>query len=151
MKHLVSLLFATLTTILQAQNANPLFEKKLADSLGADDYGMKKYVLVVLKTGKVSMDNKSKRDSLFRGHMTNMKHMAENGKLVVAGPLGKNEKGYEGIFVLNVKTLAEAGELLQTDPAVKSGLLDTDLFDWYGSAALPLYLKYHDRVSKKTF
>ena len=83
--------------------------------------------------------------------MQNINGLAEAGRLVVAGPLQKNEKGYRGIFILNVKTIDEARFLLVTDPAVKANLLDSELFTWYGSAALPMYLKFHQMVEKKTF
>ena len=35
-----------------AQTTNPNYDEALAKKLGADDYGMKKYVLVILKTGE---------------------------------------------------------------------------------------------------
>ena len=109
------------------------------------------YVLVILKPGSNKIDDKQKADSLFIGHLQNIGQLAKIGKLVAAGPLKKNEKGYEGIFVLNVRTIEEANTLLETDPAIKAKMLDTELFQWYGSAALPLYLKYHDNVKKKDF
>jgi uncharacterized protein YciI len=133
------------------QSSNPNYNKNLADSLGADDYGMKMYVLVILKTGENKSVDKKTQDSLFIGHMQNIKRLANDGKLIVAGPMAKNDKNYEGIFVLNVKTIDEARKLLDTDPAVKSKLLDTELYRWYASAALPLFLKYHDNVKKKDF
>lgn len=58
----------------------------------------------------------------------------------MAGPLQKNEKSYGGIFILNVEAIEEAKALLETDPAIKAQLLDSELYGWYGSAALPLYL-----------
>ena len=134
-----------------AQSTNPKYDKQLADSLGGDDYGMKSYVLVILKTGTATISDKAVTDSLFRGHMQNINRLADAGKLIVAGPLQKNEKTYRGIFILNVKTIDEAKELLVTDPAVKANLLDSELFTWYGSAALPMYLKFHEKVEKKTF
>jgi len=140
----------TLATV-NAQTGNLKYNKQLADSLGADDYGMKMYVLVILKTGKVKIEDKQKSDSLLMGHLHNIHHLAETGKLIVAGPMKENAKEYEGIFILNVKTIEEANILLETDPAIKSKVLDTELFQWYGSAALPLYLKYHDHVKKKDF
>ncbi len=143
-------LLLTLTKA-NAQTDNPKYNKQLADSLGADDYGMKMYVLVILKTGKIKIEDKQKADSLFLGHLQNINHLAETGKLVAAGPIKKNAKEYEGIFILNVKTIEEASILLETDPAIKSKMLDTELFQWYGSAALPLYLKFHDNVKKKDF
>jgi uncharacterized protein YciI len=134
-----------------AQSTNPKYDKQLADSLGGDDYGMKSYVLVILKTGNATISDKAVTDSLFRGHMQNINRLADAGKLIVAGPLQKNEKTYRGIFILNVKTIDEAKELLITDPAVKANLLDSELFTWYGSAALPMYLQFHEKVEKKTF
>lgn len=129
-------------------SANAQYDKVLADSLGADEYGMKLYVLVVLKTGINKTEDKQLVDSLFRGHLNNIGRLAAAGKLTVAGPLMKNEKTYRGIFILNVKTIEEANELLTTDPAIKEKLLDAELYQWYGSAALPMYLKYHDKIEK---
>lgn len=129
-------------------SANAQYDKVLADSLGADEYGMKLYVLVILKTGINKTEDKKLMDSLFRGHLNNIGRLATAGKLTVAGPLVKNEKTYRGIFILNVKTIEEANELLITDPAIKEKLLDAELYQWYGSAALPMYLKYHERVEK---
>lgn len=147
---LLCVLLAAVQSQLQAQ-ANIAYNKALADSLGADDYGMKSYVLVILKTGAVKMADKAKSDSLFGGHLKNIGRLASEGKLTVAGPLQKNDKDYRGIFILNVKTREEAKALLETDPAVKAGLLEPELYGWYGSAALPMYLKYHDEVQKKAF
>lgn len=135
----------------QSQSLNPLYNKVLADSLGADEYGMKMYVLVILKTGLTQISEKSEVDSLFAGHMQNITRLADEGLLVVAGPLSKNDKKYRGIFILNAKSLEEATVLLQTDPAVKAGLLDFELFQWYGSAALGMYLPFHDEVKLKGF
>src|SRR5688572_15257615 len=106
-----------------AQVENSKYDKVLAESLGGDDYGMKMYVFVILKTGQVKIDEKKTVDSLFKGHMDNMGKMVDAGKLVVAGPMKKNEKAYRGIFILNVKTKEEALALLKNDPAVSSGLL----------------------------
>ncbi len=133
----------------QAQNLNTQYDKDLADSLGADDFGMKSYILVVLKTGSYQTTDETILNNLFRGHMDNISRLARMNKLIVAGPLGKNNKNYRGIFVLNVKTREEAKELLETDPAVKAGLFDAELYEWYGSAALPAYLKVHERIEKQ--
>ncbi len=138
-----------LTTCFQlsAQSGNS-YHKALADSLGSDEYGMKMYVLVILKTGSATFDKKI-TDSLFNGHMANIARLASEGKLVVAGPLKQNDKNYRGIFIFNVKTIEEANKLLITDPAVNAKILDSELYEWYGSAALPLYLPYHSKLQKK--
>ena len=144
------LLFCSSTNIL-AQTANPRYDKVLADSLGADDYGMKMYVLVILKTGPANITEKAKVDSLFAGHMRNINRLVDQGKLVVAGPLRKNDKAYRGIFILNVTTFEEAKKLMEADTAISSGMLDTELFHWYGSAALKMYLPFSEKVGKNNF
>lgn len=128
--------------------ANPGYDPGLAEKLGADDYGMKSYVLVILKTGPNQSTNADSVSRSFRGHLANINRLVEEGKLIVAGPLSRNEKSYRGIFILNVTTLEEAGSLLQTDPAIKAGFLDAELYNWYGSAALPEYLDYADKIWK---
>jgi uncharacterized protein YciI len=134
-----------------AQSTNPLYQKSLADSLGADDYGMKSYVFAILKTGPNKNKDKKYRDSIFMGHLQNIKSLASEGKLALAGPMGENSKKIEGIFIFNVKTVAEAKELIKTDPAISNKFIDAELYPWYGSAALPMFLKYHDIVKKKDF
>ncbi len=132
-----------------SQTENPKYNKMLADSLGGDDYGMKTYILVILKTGPNKIEDKKVLDSLFKGHMENIGRMASNGKLIVAGPLFKNDKTYRGIFILDVKSIEEANALLETDPTVKEKVLEAEIFKWYGSAALPTYLPNHEKIEKK--
>ena len=92
-------------------------------------------------------EKKETIDSLFAGHMANIGRLADEGKLIVAGPIRKNEKKYRGIFILNVKK-EEAVAILDTDPAIKAKLLEPEIFEWYGSAALPVYLPYHEKLQK---
>jgi len=143
----ISLLLLTIGTTF-GQNNNPNYDEALATKLGADDYGMKKFVLVILKTGSNADTDKVKKDSCFAGHMTNISKLVEDKKLIVAGPIGKNDKTYRGIFILDVPTLAEANELLLTDPAIKANYLEPELYVWYGSAALPEYLEASDKIWK---
>jgi len=128
--------------------SNPNYDLRLAQKLGADDYGMKRYMLVMLKTGTNQTTDTDFINACFRGHMENINRLAAEGKLIVAGPLGKNEKNYRGIFILDATTLEEAEALLQTDPAISEGLLYAELFNWYGSAALPMYLDFSEKIWK---
>jgi uncharacterized protein YciI len=130
-------------------NANPNYDKALAEKLGADDYGMKSYFMVILTTGTNKTEDKNIISESFSGHMNNIEKLVKEGKLIVAGPFDKNEKNYRGLFILsNIKTIEEAKELLQTDPAIKNGLLDYEIFSWYGSAALSEYLTFSDKIWK---
>lgn len=150
MKHKIILLLLfcfSLSGTCQVENSK--YDKLLADSLGGDDYGMKSYIFVILKTGPNKIEDKNILDSLFKGHMDNIGRLAATGKLIVAGPLGKNDKTYRGIFILNVTTPEEANALLETDPVIKEKVLEAEVFKWYGSAALPTYLPYHEKIEKK--
>lgn len=138
-----------LTGISQTTNAN--YDSTLAKKLGADEYGMKTYVMVVLKTGTNKTTDKKLIDSCFAIHMSNMGVMVKAGKLIVAGPFGKNEDSFRGIFILNVKDFEEAALLLQNDAAIKEKLLEPVFYKWYGSAALPEYLPASDKIWKTGF
>ncbi|MBK7434910.1 MAG: hypothetical protein IPI66_14145 [Chitinophagaceae bacterium] len=133
------------------QKTNPNFDSTLARSLGADDYGMKRYVFVILKTGSNTTSTKAESDSLFAGHMRNINRLSEMKKLSVAGPFLKNDQQFRGLFILNVPTLEEARSLLDTDPAIRAKLLEPELYPWYGSAALSEYLPAHEKVWRLSF
>ena len=157
MKHILILTLLIITNFTFGQSnsekdtltTNPNYDKALADKLGGDDYGMKSYFLVILKTGKSTTTNKEFISKSFRGHLDNINLLVEEGKLIVAGPLGKNANNYRGIFILsNIKSLEDAVKLLQTDPAIKNELLDYEIFTCYGSAALPEYLPFSDKIWK---
>ncbi len=128
------------------------FDAELAKKLGADDYGMKNYVFVILKTGPKDAAYKGKeRSDIFAGHMANIGRLAEEGKLTVAGPFGKNDKGYRGLYIFNTTTIEEAQRIVETDPAVKSGILIPDMTLWYGSASLMATPEIHKKIVKKDF
>lgn len=129
--------------------SNPNYNKTLADKFGGDDYGMKNYYLIILKSGNIKTKNKELINESFRGHLNNMNRLVDECKLILAGPLGKNENNYRGIFILNnLESLNEVNELLQTNLAIKNGLLDYEIYTWYGSAALPEYLPISDKIWK---
>lgn len=133
-----------------AQDTNKNYDEKLAKELKADDYGMKKYVLVILKSGSATNIPKTTQDSIFKGHMANINKLADEGKLIVAGPLGTNDKSYRGIFIFDVDNVEAAKLLVATDPVIKSQLMDAEYYPWYGSAALKETLKIHSKIEKKS-
>ncbi len=157
MKFILTLLLLVLSNVTFTQSkvvrdtltTNPNYNKELANKLGANEYGMKSYFLVILKTGTNKTSDKDFINTSFMGHMNNINRLVKEGKLIIAGPLGKNENNYRGIFILNnIKTLEEAKEILQTDQAIKDELLDYEIFTWFGSAAIPEYLPFDDKIWK---
>lgn len=125
----------------------PGYDAELAKKVGADQYGMRTYVIAFLRTGPTKIENKEEVSKLFAGHMANMKRLAGEGKLAVAGPFSK-DPDFRGMFILAVETVEEAKALVDTDPAVKSGMLAADYHKWWGSAALMEVNRIHDKVQK---
>ena len=97
----VGLLAAWLApSVVFAQAAAPsAYDESLARSVGADEHGMRSYVLVVLKTGPNKVPAGPERDEMFRGHFANMKRLAAEGKLALAGPFDGAD-GWRGLFDL---------------------------------------------------
>ena len=144
------LLFCGVTANAQTDNLNP-YDEKLAKELGADEYGMKQYIFCILKTGTNTTATADEKKKYFEGHMANINKLAEEGKLVVAGPFMKNDRNYRGIFIFNCTTIEEAQKLVETDPAVKAKLFEVELTPWYSSAALMQVGKNHEKVAKTKF
>lgn len=139
-----------LNVSLKAQTINENYDQSLAESLNADDYGMKKYILVLLKSGSNRDTNRAVLDSVFNGHMKNINRLAEENKLIVAGPMLEKSQ-YRGIFILNTDNKEEAAALLETDPAVAGKFLEAEMYSWYGSAALQEITKIHRKIEKYSF
>ncbi|MBL7878500.1 YciI family protein [Chryseobacterium sp. EO14] len=126
------------------------FNQELATELGADKYGMKPYVIVMLTTGTTKIEDKTKMAELMKEHLANIGKLAKEGKVVVAGPFtSDNKQNFEGMFIFNTKSKEEAESWVKTDPAVKAGVFGYEILPWYGSAALPLYLKHHEEIAKE--
>jgi uncharacterized protein YciI len=126
------------------------YDEALARRLGADDMGMRGYVLVVLKTGPNRMPDGPERDAMFRDHFANIKRLADEGKLALAGPFDGVD-GWRGLFVFAVKDIEEARRLTATDPVIAKGEMVAEFHRYYGSAALMLVRETHDTVAKKRF
>lgn len=135
-----------------ANQAGSFHDTHLADSLGADERGMKTYMMVLLKTGpqdSVIID-KQKRAEIFQGHFSHMEKMQKEGTLVMAGPFAtKNHLSYRGIFLLNADSPEQAYEIVKADPSISSKIFTVEILPFYGSAAIPLHLKYHQKISKQ--
>lgn len=149
-KHLcLAILLSLPLAAAEAPAAEPSFDPELAKRLGADERGMKTYVLCILKTGpKDAAIQGDARKEIFAGHFANIGRLADEGKLVVAGPFGKNDRSYRGLYIFNVATAEEAEKLVVLDPAVKAGVFVYELTPWYGSAAMMTVGETHKRIEK---
>ncbi|MEZ5042961.1 MAG: YciI family protein [Saprospiraceae bacterium] len=124
------------------------FDAELAEALGADDYGMRQYVMAFLKAGPNRSQDSLEAAALQRAHLDNIGRLAEAGKLSLAGPF-LDDGDIRGIYIFNVTTIEEAKALTETDPAIKAGRLVMELHPWYGSAALMKVNEIHKRLGKE--
>jgi uncharacterized protein YciI len=126
---------------------NSVYDSLLAQKYGADEYGMKVYVMAFLKSGKVKSATAEESNALQMEHLKNIIRLANEGKLLLAGPFMDNGD-IRGIYVFDVKTIEEAQELTATDPAIKAGVLEMELHLWYGSGGLMELNKIHNTIQK---
>ena len=124
------------------------FDEALATELGADAYGMKTWVMALLKAGPNRDFDRETAMELQRGHMANINRLAEEGKLILAGPFLDGGE-LRGIFLFDVDTVEEAKELTNSDPAIQTGSLVMELHTWYGSAALLKVPEIHRQIAKE--
>jgi len=92
------------------------------------------YYIYLLKKGPAwSPDETPEIEALQEAHLDNLKRLADLGKLVLNGPLLDSfatSGDIRGIGVLKTGSLAEAQQLISTDPMVKVGRLIFELHTW---------------------
>lgn len=98
-----------------------------------DELKVKQFWLVILKTGPKDKEitDTAERNKIFAGHFANMKRLHKEGILKAAGPFGKNDFTWRGLFILDCNTKEEAATYVNTDPSVKSGVFIVDIVPWY--------------------
>ncbi|MCB9188913.1 MAG: hypothetical protein H6600_08115 [Flavobacteriales bacterium] len=133
------------------QSISPLsYDSVYAEKVGADDYGMKSYVIAFLKRGPNRPEDKQLIDSLQSAHMANIGKLANEGKLVLAGPF-YGDGDLRGIYIFDTDSIEEAASWTATDPAIIYGSLEMELIQWYGSAALMDVNELHQKAAKINF
>jgi uncharacterized protein YciI len=123
------LLFATLLCgLASGQDASP--------AKPAAQYEMTTYVLGLLRKGpNWGTGTKEESERIQEGHMANIRHMAETGRLIVAGPLTDNGD-IRGIFIFRAKSPDEVRDMAEQDPAIKAGRLVLELHPWFAAEGL---------------
>lgn len=123
------------------------FNSELANQLGADDYGMRKYTLAFLKKGPNRNLSKEEATRLQRAHLDNIYRMVENGTLILAGPF-LDDGEIRGIYIFNIDSVEKAQQIAESDPAIKAGSLSLEIHPWYGSASLMKVNEIHNQIAK---
>jgi uncharacterized protein len=78
-------------------------------------------------------------EKIQEGHMANIRRLAAEGKLLLAGPF-TDDGDLRGMFVFTVASLEEARALAETDPAVKAGRLRIELHPWFSAKGIKVDL-----------
>lgn len=147
----LSMIFLAATTEGYSQTgqsgSNSSYDAELAKKLGADERGMKQYVMCFLKTGPLKVEDKARQAELMKGHFGMINRLADEGKLIVAGPFVEGGD-FRGIYLFDVRTVEEAKALTETDPSIKEGYFKVEFIKWYGSAALMEVNKTHKKIAK---
>jgi uncharacterized protein YciI len=124
------------------------YDAALAQSLGANENGMRSYVLVILKTGPTRVPDGAERTKMFEGHFANMRRLAAEKKLVVAGPLDGVE-GKRGIFVFATPDIEVAKTYVATDPVIVNGEMVAEYHKFFASAGLMAVNDIHAKLQKQ--
>lgn len=132
----------------QIRSKDTAFDAEMANALEADQRGMRMYVMAFLKRGPNQNQDTESAARLQKGHMENIFRMAEEGKLIAAGPFGDNGE-LRGIYIFKTNSVEEAKSWTESDPAIQAGRLTMELHPWYGSAALLLVNDLHRRMEAK--
>lgn len=125
------------------------YDAALAKSLGADERGMRSYVLVILKTGPTKVPSGEKRTQMFAGHMANIQRLADEGILVFAGPLDGVD-GWRGLFIFGTPDIATAKTHVDTDPVIVNGEMVAEYHELYGSAGLMMMNEISRKITKES-
>jgi uncharacterized protein len=96
----------------------------------AEPPGMEQYTLVLLKSGDHWNPNAPEFVDVMKQHHPFVQRMTDQGNLTIAGPFPFSEPGeLRGVAIFRVGA-EQAARLEQDDPAVKAGLLKTEIHPW---------------------
>ena len=126
MKKIIILIIIAFASIQPAFSQKDTTGKKIEEKI-------KQFWLVIIKTGPKDKEitDTAVRNKIFAGHFANMEKLYNDGILKAAGPFGKNDLTWRGLFILDCKTKEEAEAFVKTDPSVAAGVFITDIVPWF--------------------
>lgn len=84
------------------------------------------YLAFLTRGDKWTPERTPATEAIQKAHLANITRLADEKKLVVAGPFGDNGR-LRGIFIFKVASIDEARSLAATDPAVQAGRLALEI------------------------
>ena len=102
------------------------------------------YVLVLLKSGPNTSVSKEESQKLFAGHFANMQRLANEKKLLVAGPFSapKRDPDLRGLFIMDEVAVNEAERLASSDPTIVAQVMRLESHPLRTDAPLRAYLDH---------
>jgi len=76
-------------------------------------------------------------EKIQEGHLAHLRELRTAGDLIVSGPF-EEDTDLRGVLVFRTSSVAEARELMKSDPTLQSAVLQLDLYTWYAPAGLHL-------------
>jgi uncharacterized protein YciI len=101
-----------------------------AQSNGQGTTKLVQFQMAIIKKGpKWDTTKEAERKAILQQHFGNVVALLDSGKAVIAGPFADTDLA--GIFILRAPSVAEAKTWIDADPAVKAGLIVSDMHPWY--------------------
>src|SRR5258706_6511661 len=100
-------------------------------------FQMDHYVMVFLyRVADAPKIPEAESGKIQEGHMANIRHMGQIGKLLVAGPF-EDSTPLRGIFLFKPGVSIDEGKkLLEDDPAAKAGRLRFEIHPWFAAEGI---------------
>lgn len=97
---------------------------------------MARYVFGLLRRGpRWTPERNAATELIQKGHLENIRRMAEQGALLAAGPFVHGDD-LRGVLIFKDDTLSNLRARVGHDPAVRAGRLVLDLYPWYAPAGI---------------
>ncbi len=123
----ISLLMLLFSLAVSAQE-----QREFSYTEGDTTYTMKRYVFMLLNSGETKSKTEEEAAKFQELHLAHLSKMAEEGKLIVAGPFDGGGD-HRGLLIFDVETVEEALKLEGEDPMVKTDRLRMEAFYWWGA------------------
>lgn len=120
-RRLLTVLIASLLPLLPACGTPP---GRASQSEVWEGRTVRDYVFVFIRTGPLRTPTPEQSQEAMRGHFANMERLADEGKLLIAGPFidPRADPDHRGLFVMDETETAAGLELANTDPAAIMGV-----------------------------
>lgn len=94
---------------------------------------MEAFVLVLLvRPENAPKFDEAKSKQIQADHLANIKRLADEGKIIFAGPFEDHSgRNVRGMFLMKTDSVEQAKEWTETDAAVKAGRLKPEYLKWF--------------------